>query len=78
MERYSLHEAQDQLQRLISEAQHGKTVLILDEDQRAVQLVPVAGPPHPSKTRKAGSARGQINMTADFDAPLDDFDPYTA
>jgi len=73
MERYSLHEAQDQLKRLIDDARHGKTILILDEDDQAVQLVPVASPTRP---RKAGSARGQITMAPDFDAPLTDFDEY--
>jgi antitoxin (DNA-binding transcriptional repressor) of toxin-antitoxin stability system len=70
MERYALREAQQQLEKLIDEAQQGKIVLILDEHQRAVQLVPVTAP----KPRKAGSARGQIKMAADFDAPLADFD----
>lgn len=73
MERYSLREAQDHLQKLIDDAQHGKTVLILDENQQAVQLVPVTVTKRP---RKAGSARGQIKMSADFDAPLSDFDEY--
>jgi antitoxin (DNA-binding transcriptional repressor) of toxin-antitoxin stability system len=70
-ERYSLREAQTHLQKLIADAQHGKTVLILDENDQAVQLVPVVVP---SKPRKAGSAQGQIKMSADFDAPLTDFD----
>lgn len=72
MERYSIKEAQHHLKKLIDEAQHGKTVLILDEDNRAVQLVPVAA----AKPRRAGSARGLVRMAADFDAPLDDFDEY--
>jgi antitoxin (DNA-binding transcriptional repressor) of toxin-antitoxin stability system len=66
-ERYSLREAQTYLQKLIADAQHGKTVLILDENDQAVQLVPVA---IASKPRKAGSAQGQIKMSADFDAPM--------
>jgi antitoxin (DNA-binding transcriptional repressor) of toxin-antitoxin stability system len=73
MERYSLREAQDHLQQLISDARHGKTVLILDEDEGAVQLVPVTVS---LKPRKAGSARGKIKMAADFDAPLADFNEY--
>ncbi|MBN1284129.1 MAG: DUF2281 domain-containing protein [Anaerolineae bacterium] len=71
MERYSLQEAQDHLRKLIADAQRGKTVLILDEDNQAVQLVPMTAQP-----RKAGSARGRIKMAADFDAPLADFDEY--
>lgn len=72
MERYSIQEAQDHLQQLIAAAQHGETVLILDENQQAVQLVPIAA----ARSRKAGSARHQIRIAADFDAPLDDFDEY--
>ena len=74
MERYSVRDAQDHLQKLIDDAQHGKTVLILDENDQAVQLVPVD---EARKPRKAGSARGQIQMSSDFDAPLPDFDEYT-
>ncbi|MBZ0099619.1 MAG: DUF2281 domain-containing protein [Taibaiella sp.] len=73
MERYSLQDAQDHLKELIDDAQGGKTVLILDENDRAVQLVPVATT---AKPRKAGSARGQIKMAPDFDAPLSDFGEY--
>lgn len=73
MERYSLRDAQDHLKKLINDAQGGKVVLILDENDRAVQLVPVADA---ARSRKAGSARGQIRISADFDAPLSDFDEY--
>ncbi len=73
MERYSLREAQDHLQQLIDDAQHGKTVLILDDNEQAVQLVPVEAL---QKPRKAGSARGLVKMAEDFDAPLDDFSEY--
>jgi antitoxin (DNA-binding transcriptional repressor) of toxin-antitoxin stability system len=69
MERYSLREAQDHLEKLIADAQHGKTVLILDDDDGVVQLVPVSPT---MKPRQAGSARGKIKMAADFDAPLPD------
>ena len=73
MDQYSLREAQYRLKKLVDDAQHGKTVLILDENDRAVQLVPVVPV---SKPRKAGSARGQIKMASDFDAPLSDFNEY--
>jgi antitoxin (DNA-binding transcriptional repressor) of toxin-antitoxin stability system len=73
MERYSLQDALTHLQQLIDDAQHGKTVIILDAQDRAVQLVPVTRSPH---ARKAGSARGQIKMAPDFDEPLADFDEY--
>ena len=73
MERYSLQDAQDHLQQLLYDAQHGKTVLILDENEQAVQLVPISTG---QKTRKAGSAQGLVKMTQDFDAPLTDFNDY--
>ena len=72
-QQYSLRDAQDHLKKLVDDAQHGKTVLILDENARAVQLVPVKTT---TKPRKAGSARGQIKMASDFDAPLSDFSEY--
>ena len=73
MEHYSLREAQDHLKKLITDAQQGKTILIVDEDDQAVQLVPVKTTASP---RKAGSARGLIQMASDFDAPLADFNEY--
>ena len=73
MERYTLKDAQDRLKKLLDDAQGGKTVVILDEDNRAVQLVPLEAK---TKSRKAGSARGKIKMVSDFDAPLSDFDEY--
>lgn len=73
MEQYSLKEAQQQLEKLIKDAQHGKTVLILDEQARLIQLVPLT----PAVTRQAGSARGLVVIADDFDEPLADFDEYT-
>lgn len=68
--RYTLEYAQNHLKKLVDDAQHGKTVLILDENDRAVLLVPVV---MTTKPRKAGSARGEIKMSPDFDALLSDF-----
>ena len=36
MAQYTLRDAQDHLKKLVDDAQHGKTVLILDENDRAV------------------------------------------
>jgi len=73
MERYTLRDAQVHLKQLLDAAQGGKTVLILDENDRAVQLVPVTAT---GISRKAGSARGRIKLAPDFDAPLPDFGEY--
>ena len=73
MQPYSLKDAQTQLDDLVEAALHGETVLIQRDDEQIVQLVPV---PIGKKPRKAGSARNQIVMAEDFDAPLPDFGEY--
>ncbi|MBK8023354.1 MAG: prevent-host-death protein [Chloroflexi bacterium] len=65
---YSMQEAQNRLEQLMDDAQRGKTVVIVDEQNRMVQLVPIAAPTQP---RRAGSARGKVVLAPDFDAPLD-------
>lgn len=64
MERFTLQDAQEHLQQLIADAQHGKTILIVADNDVAIQLVPVETSPKP---RKAGSARGLIQIATDFD-----------
>ena len=73
MYQVSADEAQARLAELIEAALQGATVLIAKDDQHVVQLTPFTRPRH---RRQAGSARGQIVMRADFDAPLDDFAEY--
>ena len=73
MTAYTLSDAQSHLKELVADAMQGKTILIQDEGENVVQLVPVL---HAKKPRKAGSARGLITMAPDFDAPLDDFNEY--
>jgi prevent-host-death family protein len=71
---YTLSDASAQLKKLMEQARSGETIVITDEDGlHAVQLIPVAEPKRP---RKAGTARGQINLRDDFDAPLDEFAEY--
>jgi prevent-host-death family protein len=73
MHRVSLTEAQQCLAELVAEATQGEAVIITQADGVAVQLVPVAvTQPRP----QFGSARGQITMADDFDAPLEDFADY--
>lgn len=50
----------------------GDEVLITREDGTGVRLVPVGASLRP----RFGSARGMFSMTADFDAPLEEFRPY--
>lgn len=73
MQRIHVRDAQTELSRLVDAAVRGETVLIVGDDEHAVRLVPIT----PGKgARQAGSARGLIHMTADFDLPLPDFDEY--
>jgi antitoxin (DNA-binding transcriptional repressor) of toxin-antitoxin stability system len=73
MQRVSLDEAKTRLQDLVDAALRGETVSIAVDDDRAVQLVPTV---RRRRQRKFGSARGQIWMADDFDAPLEDFKEY--
>ncbi len=58
---------------LIDAALRGEPVFIERDDKSLVQLIPLK---QTSRPRKAGSAKGIIKMSADFDAPLDDFAEY--
>ncbi len=74
IQQVSFGEAQAHLLELMDAALKGKTVLITQGDQQAVQLVPVTQPAR----RHFGSAQGQIVMADDFDAPLSDFNECMA
>ncbi|GAB4456620.1 MAG: DUF2281 domain-containing protein [Anaerolineales bacterium] len=62
-----------QIWKLIDAALRGELVFIERDDKAVVQLVPLKQmfPP-----RKAGSAKGMVEMADDFDAPLNDFAEY--
>ena len=75
METYTVSDAQQSLQKLLSDAQNGKQVAIRAKNGATVKLVPTNV--RNVKPRKAGSARGKFKISDDFDAPLPEFDPYT-
>lgn len=62
-----------QLWNLIDAALRGEPVFIERDDKALVQLIPLK---QVSRPRKAGSAKGMLEMSHDFDAPLDDFAAY--
>ena len=73
MHRISLQEAETRLPELIEEAAQGQEVLITRGDGVSFRIVPaVEAYPHP----RFGSAKGLIELSDDFDAPLADFDAY--
>ncbi len=74
MKTYTVKNAQNSLNELLSDAHKVKTVVITAENGWAVKLVPT--PQKAKKPRKAGSARGQVCMSDDFDDSLEDFADY--
>jgi prevent-host-death family protein len=67
--------AAEQLPELVEEAIAGAEVVITRDLEPLVRLVPASHSKRPK--RMFGSARGQIHMTDDFDAALEDFREYT-
>ena len=72
MATYKIHEAKAHFSEIIEKAMLGEEVIIARGNRPVVRLSPV------KKTvkRRVGSARNKIRMSADFDAPLRDFDDY--
>jgi len=68
----SLEEAKSRLLELVNAVLKGETVVILNDFQEAVQLVPLK----PPIRRQFGSAKGLVVIGEDFDAPLADFNAY--
>lgn len=71
MHEVTIEEAQGQLPTLIDELSHGEEVVIVKNGKPAAKLVAVA-----DKRPGFGSMKGQIAISDDFDAPLDDFKDY--
>jgi antitoxin (DNA-binding transcriptional repressor) of toxin-antitoxin stability system len=55
----------------VRETLAGDEVIIAKDNKPVVKLVPLSG-----GHWKPGSAKGQIWMSDDFDAPLEDFEDY--
>ncbi len=73
MHKIQLQDAEVQLAKLIDEAAAGEEVLITRDDGYVFKIVPVfQTSPYP----KFGSAKGEVEMSEDFDEPLKDFQEY--
>jgi len=68
-----LHEAKTHLSRLIQRALEGEEVIIAKGDKPLVKLVVLD---EAQKKRRLGTAKGEVNIAADFEAPIEDFDGY--
>jgi prevent-host-death family protein len=73
MHQVNLQEAGTQLAELIEEAASGEEVVITRSDGTAFKIVQIKS----AKPRPIfGSAKGLIEMSDDFDDPLEDFEDY--
>ena len=68
---YNIGEAKARLPSLVRETLAGMEVIIARDNKPLVKLVPVS-----SGRRVPGTAKAQIWMSPDFDAPLEDFEDY--
>lgn len=66
------HDLKITLADLIQAAKNGEEILIVT-DKKTFKIVEVETP---KRLRKAGSAKGKIEIAADFDEPLEDFKEY--
>jgi len=69
-------EAETHLVDLINAAARGEEVFIAAASAQGTQVVQLVAVTPARRTPQFGSARGAINMTEDFDAPLADFAEY--
>jgi prevent-host-death family protein len=63
----NIHEAKTHFSRLLASVKAGEEVIIAKAGKPIARLVPVVEQP---AQRVAGSAKGQVTITPDFDAPL--------
>jgi antitoxin (DNA-binding transcriptional repressor) of toxin-antitoxin stability system len=69
----TLEQATESLGDLMDAAADGEDIVVVRDAKSAIRLVPV---PPPAGQRIFGSARGLIQISDDFDTPLDDFREY--
>jgi antitoxin (DNA-binding transcriptional repressor) of toxin-antitoxin stability system len=69
-----LNHAPPQLAELVDHAaRSGEEVVLTRGGEAVAKIVPLV---RPRPVRRFGSARGQVTVPDDFDAPLDDFRDY--
>ena len=73
MQQVTIQQAKVKLNDLVVAAVHGEEILITNDEQQTVQLVPRTVN---KRTRSFGCAKGLITMSDDFDAELPDFKEY--
>lgn len=75
MYQVNVDEAKEQFLVLIEAAIKGEEIIIIKDNQPLIKLTRVTQPPIQPK---AGSAKGLVTLTDDFDEPLEEFKEYMA
>ena len=73
MPQFDLEHTKQHLLELIDRALAGEEIVITERDRPLVQLTALV---RRRKPREFGSAKGMVEMSHDFDAPLGDFKEY--
>lgn len=73
MYQIELDKAKSEMESLIQTALSGEEVVITRDDEPVLKLVPIQ---KSNGRRKAGSAKGMISMSEDFEEMLEDFREY--
>ncbi|HPO15139.1 MAG TPA: type II toxin-antitoxin system Phd/YefM family antitoxin [Candidatus Hydrogenedentes bacterium] len=71
----AIEQAQENFAKLIDDVTLGEHIVITRNHVPIAELIPVT---HPNQKPVFGSAKGMISISEDFDAPMDDFQDYTA
>ena len=74
MQTITVTEAAEKLSDLIDAAMRGEEIVITKGDHSVVKLMPTQ--PIKRYPAKAGTAKGQVWMSDDFDEPLEEFKEY--
>ena len=74
MQTVTVKEAAEKLTDLIDAALRGEEIVITKDDKSVVKLMPTQ--PVKRYPAKAGTAKGQVWMSDDFDEPLEEFKKY--
>lgn len=68
-----MHEAKTHFSKLVQRVLDGEEVIVARGSQPVVKLVALSSA---RRRRRLGTAKGRVEMAADFDAPIADFDTY--
>ena len=68
----NVHDPKIKLADLIEAAEKGEEILIVTDNQKTFKIIEVEN--SKKKFREFGTAKGQFEISDDFNAPIDDFD----